>query len=67
MARPGPQTQAKRQRERAKREKREAKAEKRAMRKEQKARDAEGDDTPEGVDPDIAGIVPGPHNRPPLL
>jgi hypothetical protein len=37
MARPGPQTQAKRQREQTKKEKRAAKEEKKALRKEQKA------------------------------
>ena len=36
MARPGPQTQAKRQREQKKREKRRAKEEKKALRKAQK-------------------------------
>ncbi|MFT5431261.1 MAG: hypothetical protein ACI9OJ_001940 [Myxococcota bacterium] len=43
MAKPGPQTQAKRRREQAKREKREAKEEKKALRKEQKTlADSEG-------------------------
>lgn len=37
MARPGPQTQAKRQREQLKKEKRTAKEEKKALRKAQKA------------------------------
>ena len=45
MARPGPQTQAKRQRELAKLEKRRAKEEKKALRKAQKKPNAE-------VDPD---------------
>lgn len=67
MARPGPQTQAKRRREIAKREKREAKAERRAMRKEMKAQDSAESDVGSGEDPDLAGMVPGPHNRPPLL
>ncbi len=59
MARPGPQTQAKRQRELAKREKRKAKEERRVLRKEMKAQQAEqAIDT--GEDPDLAGIVPGP-------
>ena len=59
MARPGPQTQAKRARELAKQEKRKAKQERRVMRKEQKALEAsETDDS--GGDPDLAGIVPGP-------
>ena len=59
MARPGPQTQKKRQRELAKQEKRKLKVERRAQRKEQKALDSEQEvDT--GVDTDLAGIVPGP-------
>ncbi len=59
MARPGPQTQAKRARELAKQEKRKAKQERRGMRKEQKALESlETDDS--GDDPDLAGIVPGP-------
>ena len=63
MARPSPQTQAKRRRELSKKEKRNAKEEKRAYRKEQKEM---GDDglVPPGVDPDLYGIVPGP--QPPL-
>ena len=61
MARPGPQTQAKRQRELAKREKRKAKEERRVLRKEMKAQQAEqAIDTGEDEDPDLAGIVPGP-------
>ncbi len=40
MARPGPQTQAKRRREQAKKEKRRAKEEKKALRKAQKEADA---------------------------
>ncbi len=59
MARPGPQTQAKRARELAKQEKRKAKQERRAMRKEIKAQEALETD-PSGADPDLAGIVPGP-------
>ncbi len=43
MARPGPQTQAKRRRELAKKEKRRAKEEKKALRKEQKEADAASD------------------------
>ncbi|MFC1639424.1 hypothetical protein ACFL3B_01515 [Gemmatimonadota bacterium] len=59
MARPSPQTQAKRRRELSKKEKRKAKEEKRAYRKEQKDM---GDDglVPPGEDPDLFGIVPGP-------
>ncbi len=61
MARPGPATQAKRQRERAKQDKRKAKEEKRALRKEQKQEALEASPAPEpGVDPDIANIVAGP-------
>jgi hypothetical protein len=41
MARPGPETQAKRRREQEKIEKRRAKAEKKALRKAQKKADAE--------------------------
>ena len=63
MPRPGPATQAKRQRELAKQAKREAKAERRALRKQQKA-ETEPRPVDPGEDPDIAGIVPGPHNRP---
>jgi len=59
MARPGPQTQAKRQRERAKIEKRKAKEERRALRKEQKALKSPPTQDPE-EDPDLADIVPGP-------
>jgi hypothetical protein len=40
MARPGPQTHAKRQREQEKKEKRRAKAEKKALRKAEKAANA---------------------------
>ncbi len=61
MARPGPQTHKKRQRELAKQEKCKLKAERRVQRKEQKALElesAEGVDS--GVDPDLADIVPGP-------
>ncbi len=59
MARPGPQTHKKRQRELAKQEKRKLKAERRVQRKEQKALEsAQGVD--HGVDPDLADIVPGP-------
>ncbi len=67
MARPGPATQAKRRRERAKQEKRQAKAERRALRKEQKEQQAQNAARPvdPGEDPDLIGIVPGPHNRPP--
>jgi hypothetical protein len=59
MGRPGPATQAKRQRERAQKEKRKAKAEERALRKELKTRNADRPLVP-GEDPDLEGIVPGP-------
>jgi hypothetical protein len=47
MARPGPQTQAKRRREQAKKEKRRAKEEKKALRKEQNVSDASVTSGPE--------------------
>ncbi len=59
MARPGPQTQAKRRRELAKQEKRKQKDERRALRKEQKELNPAPPSKP-GEDPDIIGIVPGP-------
>ncbi len=59
MARPGPQTQAKRRRERARIEKRKAKEERRALRKEEKALNSPPILNSE-EDPDLAGIVPGP-------
>jgi len=63
MARPGPTTQAKRQRERSQKEKRKAKEEERALRKEQKARNSTRPLGP-GEDPDLEGMVPGPQNKP---
>jgi len=51
MAKPGPQTIAKRQREQKKREKREAKKEKMAQRKALKERGAEPIPTPDESDP----------------
>ena len=62
MAKRGPITFAKRQREREKQEKRKLKLERRAQRKEEKASRPTRSDFEE--DPDIAGIVPGP--QPPL-
>ena len=65
MARPGPTTFAKRQREIRKREKRKEKLERRAVRKAEK--DQATEDAPEILtdeDPDIAGIVPGPQPLP---
>ncbi len=58
MGRPGPATQAKRNRERSKQERNQEKLEKRQLRKEQKKeRDRLVVD---GHDPDLEGIVPGP-------
>lgn len=54
-------TFSKRQRERDKKDKKRAKAEKREQRKLEKARRP---DAPEGYDPDIADIVPGPQPLP---
>lgn len=65
MARPGPTTFAKRQREIRKRQKRQEKLERRATRKAEK--DQAEVDAPEILtdeDPDIAGIVPGPQPLP---
>lgn len=65
MARPGPTTFAKRQREIRKRRRRQEKLERRAQRKldkEQAAEQAPPDLS--GEDPDIAGIVPGPQPLP---
>ena len=59
MARSGPTSYAKRQRERAQKEKRKAKEEERVARKEQKAQNA-GRPLMPGEDPDLEGIVPGP-------
>jgi hypothetical protein len=56
------QTFIKRQKERARQEKQRLKAEKRAQRKEEK--DVQDEDSARGVDPDIAGIVPGPQPQP---
>ena len=59
MARPGPASFAKRQRELEKKRKRQEKLERRALRKEQNAQAAaEAGDSDE--DPDLIGIVPGP-------
>ena len=54
-------TQAKRAREKALQEKRQQKA---ARRQDAKERRATTGDRPEGVDPDIADIVPGPQPHP---
>ncbi len=58
MAKPGPTTQSKRNRERSKQERQQEKAEKRSQRKE--LRKERGRLASEGIDPDLAGIVPGP-------
>lgn len=50
----------KRQKEQARREHQAAKAEK----KKQRQTDKDGKPREDGVDPDIAGIVPGPQPRP---
>jgi hypothetical protein len=55
-------TQNKRARERAKQEKQQQKAARRLESKQRRAADAGG--TSDGVDPDIAGIVPGPQPSP---
>ncbi len=52
----------KRQKERERQERQRAKAEKRKQRKDDKASRPAGAD--DGVDPDIAGIVPGPQPPP---
>ena len=58
MAKPGPTTQAKRNRERSRQERQQEKEQKRLLRKEQrKERERLVVD---GHDPDLAGIVPGP-------
>jgi len=56
---------AKRQRERARQEKKREKARKREERRTGKERPEDG--SPEGVDPDIADIVPGPQPLPPEM
>ncbi len=61
MAR-NPATFAKRQRELQKQQKRKEKAKRRAIRKQEK--DMTTTDAPPGIDPDIAGIVPGPQPIP---
>jgi hypothetical protein len=58
MGRPGPSTQAKRNRERSRQERNQEKLEKKSQRKEQKKERAAL--VANGVDPDLDGIVPGP-------
>jgi hypothetical protein len=55
-------TQNKRARERAKQEKQQQKAARRLESKQRRAADSAA--TSDGVDPDIAGIVPGPQPSP---
>lgn len=62
MARSGPATFAKRQREKAKKEKRDAKRELRAQRRAEKAQ--RPDRAIDGTDPDLIGIRLGP--QPPI-
>ena len=63
MARPNPASFEKRKREIEKKKKKQEKREKRAQRKAEKEERAEN--TQEAtVDPDIAGIVPGPQPHP---
>lgn len=62
MGRPGPATQAKRNRERSKAERKQEKQEKRSLRKEMKKERTRL--TAEGSDPDLEGIFPGPQPAP---
>lgn len=62
MAAPSRPSAAKRQKERARQEKAKEKAERRAQRAVEKSKRPDGDT---GIDPDIAGIVPGPQPLPP--
>ncbi len=64
MGRPGPASQAKRQRERMKTERHQEKEERREQRKEQKKERERL--ISEGRDPDLEGIVPGPQELPGL-
>ena len=59
MSRPGPATQAKRNRERSKQEWQQEKEAKRSLRKEEQKKERDRL-LEEGIDPDLAGIVPGP-------
>ena len=62
MATRGPLGRGKRERERARAEKQKAKAVRREEAKQR--RNEGGPGSPPGVDPDIAGIVPGPQPNP---
>ena len=62
MGRANQATKAKRDRERQQQERQQEKFEKRAQRIEMKKERSQL--IQDGVDPDLAGIVPGPHNIP---
>ena len=67
MAKPGRATQAKRSRELAKQDKRRDKEERRAQKKDEKGNEINSPAYLAGhadEDPDLAGIVRGPHNTP---
>jgi len=63
MAKPGPTTQAKRNRERAQQERREEKEARKSIRKELKKERSQ--QIADGVDPDLVGIFPGPQPQAP--
>lgn len=58
MGRPNQATKAKRDRERLRQERQQEKVEKRAQRSESKKE--RGQMAADGIDPDLAGIIPGP-------
>jgi hypothetical protein len=62
MGRPTRLTQAKRNREFAQKERAQEKQEQRAIRKQE--REGRTERIKQGFDPDLEGIVPGPHNNP---
>lgn len=61
MARPNRATQEKRNRERSRKERQQEKEEQRNIRKEARADKISG--APDGVDPDLIGIYPGPQPK----
>ncbi len=63
MAKPGPTTQAKRNRERAQQERRQEKEAKKSHRKDLNKKER-ADKIAGGIDPDLEGIQPGP--QPPM-
>lgn len=65
MARPNRATQEKRNRERAQKERQQEKESLRAVRKESRA--ARSTAIEQGIDPDLAGIFPGPQPLPQTL